>query len=372
MKIQWDQWDLGGKIIFVSTCLALLSFLLPWVDIGFTTRNGITQGCVVMSVLYIYPTLRLLNGGPIHKPFAISCAVLAIALTLIYMDSKTLEIFGQSVNASSFGAQLFLMCSIALIVGVAQYRTLEGANGGSFGTASYVTAARERVSGVAAYLKGEYERVRQLDTKERNARLLVGVIGGAWTGWTLGIELDGLLPIGTVCGWLIFLGCVVAALRAAPRAQVTRSLLRFYAWAAGLVVAVELLDGIYTRFADYNSEVISIAFAMVLMGSPIIVYRIYLHRAATAKDRVMNPVSAAPSRSKTILVLVLSLIGVAFPILIYTFRSSPSLKPYWPFLMSDAAFYVTAIAFIVGCCCAPIAGYRLTQMQKDKAAPFVE
>lgn len=122
MKIDWSNWNSGGKIIFSSASAAAISFILPWVDIGLATRNGITQGTILLGLLFVYPVLKLLKNQDMSKWIGMTCAVLSVLFTLIYISSKTIDLFGRSVNASSFGSHLFLIASIALIVGVVKYK----------------------------------------------------------------------------------------------------------------------------------------------------------------------------------------------------------------------------------------------------------
>ena len=122
MKIDWSNWNTGGKIIFVSSCAAAASFLLPWVDIGFTSRNGITQGAVLLGLLYVYPILKLLNNQDMKKWLGITFGVLSVIFTIVYISSKTIDLFGRTVNVASFGSHLFLITSVILIVGVVKYQ----------------------------------------------------------------------------------------------------------------------------------------------------------------------------------------------------------------------------------------------------------
>lgn len=129
MKIDWSNWNIGGKIIFVSSCVAALSFLLPWVDIGLASRNGITQGAVLLGLLYVYPMLKLLKNQDMKKWLGILFGALSVLFTIIYISSKTLDVFGKTMNASSFGAHLFLITSVILIIGITKYqKVIEGEN----------------------------------------------------------------------------------------------------------------------------------------------------------------------------------------------------------------------------------------------------
>lgn len=125
MQIRWKEWNIGGKIIFVSACVALLSFLFAWVDIGMASQNGISQGTFLLGALFIYPVLKLLKNQKIERKWGLTCGVISIILTLIYISSKSITMFGKSVNASGSGAILFLLASIALVYGVIKYNIIE-------------------------------------------------------------------------------------------------------------------------------------------------------------------------------------------------------------------------------------------------------
>jgi len=49
------------------------------------------------------------------------CSIVSVAFTIGYISSKSIEMFGETVNAAATGAYLFLLASIALIVGVVKY-----------------------------------------------------------------------------------------------------------------------------------------------------------------------------------------------------------------------------------------------------------
>lgn len=117
-KIAWGSWSVGGKVVFCATCLALFSFLLPWVDIGFTSRNGFTQGGFLLGALYIYPAYKLLTSQKGSRAIGMTCAVLAVLFSIIYISSKTVDIFGESINAASAGVEVFIVASILLGIGV--------------------------------------------------------------------------------------------------------------------------------------------------------------------------------------------------------------------------------------------------------------
>ena len=67
MKIDWNNWNLGGKIIFIAACIAIFSMFMNWVDIGISARIGISQLAFIFLIFWIYPVRKLLNNKPINK-----------------------------------------------------------------------------------------------------------------------------------------------------------------------------------------------------------------------------------------------------------------------------------------------------------------
>jgi GYF domain 2 len=122
MKFDWKNWNVGGKVIFVATCASTISMFMNWVDIGFASQSGLTQGAFLLLVFYIYPALRLFQNKSIQKGWGFACAILSVICAIIYINSKSIEFFGKTINAASTGAWLFLLASVALIVGIFKYR----------------------------------------------------------------------------------------------------------------------------------------------------------------------------------------------------------------------------------------------------------
>ena len=64
----------------------------------------------------------LLKNRPIHLVGGIVCGALGIVCSLGYIASKQVEFFGESANFASGGPYVFLLCCIALIVGVVKHK----------------------------------------------------------------------------------------------------------------------------------------------------------------------------------------------------------------------------------------------------------
>jgi hypothetical protein len=118
MKFNFSSWDLGGKLIFISTCLAFISFFFKWVEFAFFSENGFAQGAVFFILVFIYPLLMVLLEKPLNKIAGYICGGLGVLLGLIYIFSKSADFFGQSINAASTGPYVFIISSLILIFGV--------------------------------------------------------------------------------------------------------------------------------------------------------------------------------------------------------------------------------------------------------------
>jgi hypothetical protein len=125
IKFDWNNWNTGGKVIFVTACVAILSMLMNWVDIGFTTRIGMSQETFLLLVFWIYPVLMLFKNKPISLLLGLVCAISSFVFTAIYISTKSVEILGEAINVSAIGAWVFLGASIALGVGIVKRNTVE-------------------------------------------------------------------------------------------------------------------------------------------------------------------------------------------------------------------------------------------------------
>ena len=118
MEFDFQHWSTGGKVVFIASCVAVVSLLLPWIDVGIATRAGLTQVSILLLGFYVYPMLMLLQKQPIHKGAGIACGALAIVGTLWWILHYRADVFGQTIDASGIGSKIFLLASIALTVGV--------------------------------------------------------------------------------------------------------------------------------------------------------------------------------------------------------------------------------------------------------------
>lgn len=118
MEFNWKNWSTGQRLIFASSVVAVLSLLLPWANIGFISVNGFAQQGYLLLIFFIYPLYKLLKSNPIKPLYGFISSGLAVISSISFALSKTVEVFDTTVNLSGSGLVLFIICSIALFVGV--------------------------------------------------------------------------------------------------------------------------------------------------------------------------------------------------------------------------------------------------------------
>jgi len=85
MKFDWKNWNLGGKVIFVAGCVAIISMLMKWVDIGIASQSGLSQGAFLFLGLWVYPLLMLFKNKSINRLWGLVCSIASIVITIGYM-----------------------------------------------------------------------------------------------------------------------------------------------------------------------------------------------------------------------------------------------------------------------------------------------
>ena len=118
MEFNWKNWSTGQRLIFASSAVAILSLLLPWADMGLISVNGFAQQGYLLLIFFIYPLYRLLKSTPIKPLYGFISSGLAVISSISFALSKTVEVFDTTVNLSGSGLVLFIICSIALVIGV--------------------------------------------------------------------------------------------------------------------------------------------------------------------------------------------------------------------------------------------------------------
>ncbi len=125
MAIKFKEWNLGGKLIFISTVIAILSLFMNWVDAGIVRVSGFQQQGYLFLILYIYPVYKLLKDAELSKVLGLLCSILAVISGIAYLSSKSIDLFGTTVNAGGTGIYIFIIASVILTIGVVKYKAIE-------------------------------------------------------------------------------------------------------------------------------------------------------------------------------------------------------------------------------------------------------
>ena len=122
LEFNFMEWNIGGKLIFISALLAIISLLLPWIEGGIETEIGFQQGGSIFLALYIYPFLMLAQDKDINKAAGIISALLVIILPGYYLHYMSGELREPMLDIVQSGIILFFIAGILLLVGIAQYQ----------------------------------------------------------------------------------------------------------------------------------------------------------------------------------------------------------------------------------------------------------
>lgn len=115
IRFRWSDWKTAERVVFVAACMAAISLLMKWYDIGFTSGTSFSAFTFWWYGLFAYPLRCLLKGQAISKAVGISSGVVGVVFSIIYINSKAIEIAGRSMNVAGPGVLLFALASIILI-----------------------------------------------------------------------------------------------------------------------------------------------------------------------------------------------------------------------------------------------------------------
>ncbi|WP_245640052.1 hypothetical protein [Paenibacillus dakarensis] len=116
--MNFQKWDMGSKMIFIASCAAFISFFFKWVDVGFLSQNGFSQGAVFFILVFLYPFLMVVREKRMNKKLGYVMAILGVILGIVYISSKTVDFVGSTINMASGGPYLFMAACGLLALGV--------------------------------------------------------------------------------------------------------------------------------------------------------------------------------------------------------------------------------------------------------------
>ncbi len=122
MQFSWSNTNLGGKIILISTVIAIISMFLPWVDTTISTSNGWQQLAFVLLLLYIYPTMQTVRNQSISLIYGSLTSIIAAVAAVAFMEYKTIPFEGVNLCFAGQGTYLFFATSVFLFAGILKYQ----------------------------------------------------------------------------------------------------------------------------------------------------------------------------------------------------------------------------------------------------------
>lgn len=114
--MSFKELSLHRKLILGAGALAVISLFFPWVDLGFISASGFQQQGYLFLIAFIYPVYCAFKNRSINKIGGLVCGFVAVIASIIFINSKSENFFGETINASGTGLYLFLIASIVLTI----------------------------------------------------------------------------------------------------------------------------------------------------------------------------------------------------------------------------------------------------------------
>lgn len=125
MIFSWSNTNIGGKIIIISTVIALISIFMPWIDMTISTSSGWQQLAFVLLAFYVYPILQVINNKSISLIWGSASSISAAVAAVAFMEWKTIPFEGVDLCFAGQGTYLFFVASVFLFAGVVKYKPSE-------------------------------------------------------------------------------------------------------------------------------------------------------------------------------------------------------------------------------------------------------
>jgi hypothetical protein len=125
MAFSWSNTNVGGKIILISSIIALISIFMPWVDMVIKTSSGWQQLAFVLLALYVYPVLQVVKNKSISLVWGSAVSILAAVAAVAFMQYKTILVEKIDLCFAGQGTYLFFVTSVFLFIGVLKYKSIE-------------------------------------------------------------------------------------------------------------------------------------------------------------------------------------------------------------------------------------------------------
>lgn len=125
------NWNGGAWLIIFSAALAILSFILPWQDIGLISANGFRLGMFSLGILFMYPVWACATNRLMNRIVAWLCAALGIIIGIAYIPLQCrVKLFDEETMIAGTGVYTFIVSSVVLAVGIFLYRRTDSVSNG--------------------------------------------------------------------------------------------------------------------------------------------------------------------------------------------------------------------------------------------------
>ncbi len=127
MTFSWSNTNIGGKLIIISTLIAIISIFMPWIDTTISTSNGWQQFTFVLLAFYVYPVFQVITNKPLSLMWGSASSISSAVATVAFMEWKTIPFEGVDLCFAGQGTYLFFVASVFLFAGVLKYKSTESA-----------------------------------------------------------------------------------------------------------------------------------------------------------------------------------------------------------------------------------------------------
>ena len=107
---------LAEKLYLLAGVAAVISLFLPWVDLGILSANGFQQQGYLFLVLMIYPIYTVITEKSRYKMVSLGCGIVNTVFVFIFINSKSADFFGETINAAGIGLYVMLIASILMTI----------------------------------------------------------------------------------------------------------------------------------------------------------------------------------------------------------------------------------------------------------------
>lgn len=121
LEFNLTEWNIGGKLIFISTLIAIISLLFTWIDSGDQSEIGFLQGGSLFLAVYIYPFFILAQDKHMNKIIGGVSSILSVLLPLLLLYYMSGEMREPMMDISGIGIIIFIIAGVLLIIGVFKY-----------------------------------------------------------------------------------------------------------------------------------------------------------------------------------------------------------------------------------------------------------